>query len=137
MNATNAPDTAIDQARELLKTALFAVEPQIRPQDAAATIADLAYLTPTLDALIRRVREALADTSRIPGLYTTIAERDAASVVDESRAHLAAAAVHAEQLRVSLDAAHQLLSSLGHAETTSRPLAAVPDTDNERPAPPN
>lgn len=119
----------IDEAREQLKAALFALNNQLRPQEASQIAADLAYLTPTLATLLDRINQRLADADRIPGLYST-ANTDARAELDTARQQLVAAQRAVEVLTGHLEQAHQSLASLGHGDASDQPLTAVPD---ERP----
>lgn len=115
-----------DEAREALKSTLFGLDEQLRPQDAAVVVADLAYLAPALGSLMGRVSDRLAAAERLPGLYST-ANPDARAELQQARAQLLAAQQAVETLTQRLQAAHESLASLGHGDAASTPLAAVDD----------
>ncbi len=114
----------LDQARELIKTTLFTLDDQLRPQDADQAIADLAYLTPALAALIDRINRNLDNADRLPGLYTT-ASGDARDQLRTARSQLTAARHAADTLTAALDAAHNTLATIGHGDSSDQPLSAV------------
>lgn len=125
----------LDRARELVRTTLFGLDDPLRPQDAAAVTADLAYLTPALATLIERIGRNLDAAERLPGLYTT-ETGDARGQLRKARAHLETARHTADTLARQLDEAHQTLSTIGHGEASDTPLTAVIDPGHEdRPTP--
>ncbi len=115
----------LDQARELVKTTLFTLDDQLRPQDADQAVADLAYLTPALAALIDRINRNLNSADRLPGLYTTASGGDARDQLRTARGQLTAARHAADTLTATLDAAHNTLATIGHGSSGDQPLAAV------------
>lgn len=117
----------LDQARELIKTTLFTLDAQLRPQDADQAVADLAYLTPAIAALLDRINRNLDGADRLPGLYTTAGGGDARDQLRTARSQLTAARHAADTLTAALDAAHNTLATIGHGVGGDQPLAAVED----------
>lgn len=117
----------LDQARELIKTTLFTLDAQLRPQDADQAVADLAYLTPAIAALLDRINRNLDSADRLPGLYTTASGGNARDQLRTARSQLTAARHAADTLTAALDQAHNTMATIGHGDGGDQPLAAVED----------
>lgn len=122
----------LDHTHELVKATLFALDQQLRPQDAYELVGEVERLQLTIGTLLSRISDRLASADRLPGLYST-ASSDPRAELRQARTQLTAAAATAEDLAQRLDDAHHILSALGHGDLSHEPLTAVDDAQPEPP----